>query len=217
MTKDQVELCEKICPVNGINYNKRQDKELWGPSYGIYKGWSLDDKIRYEAASGGVITAMACFLVETGKCDAVIQIGPSPDDPCELRLYANEKREQIISCASSRYITGITYDTILNIIDYDKEYVVIGKPCDIEALINYTKIDEKLKKCIKYTMTFFCAGAPSKNATLKLAEDLGVQADQIDSVRYRGNGWPGKAILGAEAPYAARNFARLSVVSSRQR
>lgn len=138
---------------------------------------------------------MACFLVETGKCDAVIQVGPSPDDPCELRLYANEKREQIISCASSRYITGITYDTILNIIDYDKEYVVIGKPCDIEAIINYTKIDEKLKKCIKYTMTFFCAGAPSKNATLKLAENLGVQADQIDSVRYRGNGWPGKATV----------------------
>ena len=195
MTKDQVELCEKICPVNGINYNKRQDKDLWGPSYGIYKGWSLDDKIRYEAASGGVITAMACFLVETGKCDAVIQVGPSPDDPCELRLYANEKREQIISCASSRYITGITYETILNIIDYDKEYVVIGKPCDIEAIINYTKIDEKLKKCIKYTMTFFCAGAPSKNATLKLAENLGVHVDQIDSVRYRGNGWPGKATI----------------------
>ena len=56
---------------------------------------------------------------------------------------------------------------------------MIGKPCDIEAIINYTKIDEKLKKCIKYTMTFFCAGAPSKNATLKLAENLGVQADQI--------------------------------------
>lgn len=44
-------------------------------------------------------------------------------------------------------------------------------------------------------MTFFCAGAPSKNATLKLAENLGVQADQIDSVRYRGNGWPGKATV----------------------
>ena len=82
--KEQVELCEKICPVNGINYNKRQDKELWGPNYGVYKGWSLDDKIRYEAASGGVITAMACFLVETGKCDAVIQIGPSSDDPYRL-------------------------------------------------------------------------------------------------------------------------------------
>lgn len=71
----------------------------------------------------------------------------------------------------------------------------IGKPCDIEALINYTKLDWELKKCIKYTMTFFCAGAPSKNATLKLAENLGVQVDQIDSVRYRGNGWPGKATI----------------------
>lgn len=195
LTEDQVGLCEKICPVNGINYNKRQDKELWGPSYGIYKGWSLDNKIRYEAASGGIITAVACFLVETGKCDAAIQIGPSQDDPCELKLYANVEREQIVSCASSRYITGITYETILNIIDYDKRYVVIGKPCDIEALLNYMEFDEKLKKSIKYTMTFFCAGAPSKNATLKLAENLGVQADQIESVRYRGNGWPGKATV----------------------
>ena len=47
-------------------------------------------------------------------------------------------------------------------------------------------------------MTFFCAGAPSKNATLKLAENLGVQADQIDNVRYRGNGWPGKATVTLE-------------------
>lgn len=195
LNEDQVGLCEKICPVNGINYNKRQDKELLGPSYGIYKGWSLDNKIRYEAASGGIITAMACFLVETGKCDAVIQIGPSQDNPCELKLYANAERGQIVSCASSRYITGITYETILNIIDYDKRYVVIGKPCDIEALLNYTEFDEKLKKSVKYTMTFFCAGAPSKNATLKLAENLGVQVDQIESVRYRGNGWPGKATV----------------------
>lgn len=41
-------------------------------------------------------------------------------------MTTNEKREQIISCASSRYITGITYDTILKIIDYDKKYVVIA-------------------------------------------------------------------------------------------
>lgn len=92
LTEDQVELCEKICPVNGINYNKRQDNELWGPNYGIYKGWSLENRIRYEAASGGVITALACFLVETGKCDVVIQIGPSQDDPCGLKLYANNAK-----------------------------------------------------------------------------------------------------------------------------
>lgn len=96
---------------------------------------------------------------------------------------------------TNRYLGRVIPTAILKIIDYDKKYVVIGKPCDIEALINYTNLDEKMKKCIKYTMTFFCAGAPSKNATLKLAENLGVQADQIESVRYRGNGWPGKATV----------------------
>lgn len=139
MTEEQIKFCEKICPANGINYNKRKDKELWGPNCGVYKGWSLDKRIRFEAASGGVITSMACFLVETRKCDAVIQIGVSHYDPCELQLYVNSEKEQIISCASSRYITGITYENILNLIDYDKQYVVIGKPCDIERCNRWRK------------------------------------------------------------------------------
>lgn len=195
LTEEQVRFCEQVCPVNGINYNKRQNTELWGPNYGIYKGWALDNRIRYESASGGVITSLACILVETGKCDEIVQIGSVENEPCELRLYANSKREQIISCASSRYITGITYKNLLDLIDYKKKYAVIGKPCDIEALINYMEINTELRECIKYTMTFFCAGAPSTNATVKLAEQLGASENQIGGVRYRGNGWPGKATV----------------------
>ncbi len=193
--EDQVRFCSKICPVNGINYNKRRETNLWGPSYEIYKGWAADDEIRFKAASGGVLTALSCFLIESGKCDEVIQIGPSKSDPLKLQLQTSATRNKIISCASSRYITSITFEHLLDLINYEKRYAIIGKPCDIEALINYMKYAPELKNCIKYTMTFFCAGAPSRNATVKLANRMGMHKENIEKVRYRGNGWPGKMTI----------------------
>lgn len=195
LTEKQVVFCEKVCPVNGINYNRRTDNKLWGPECGVYKGWSLDDEIRYKAASGGIITALSCFLVESRECDGIIQIGVSKSNACELQLYVNTDRNKIIECSSSRYITGITYRKLFQLIDYNKKYAVIGKPCDIEALINYMDRNIELRKCIKYTVTFFCAGAPSRNATINLSKELGIQENEIRSVRYRGNGWPGKATI----------------------
>ena len=44
-------------------------------------------------------------------------------------------------------------------------------------------------------MTFFCAGAPSRNATVKLANRMGMHKENIEKVRYRGNGWPGKTTV----------------------
>ena len=41
-------------------------------------------------------------------------------------------------------------------------------------------------------LTFFCAGTPSTQGTRHLAESLTVLPDQINSVRYRGDGWPGR-------------------------
>lgn len=195
INEDQTQFCSKICPVNGINYNKRQETNLWGPSYEIYKGWATDNEIRFQAASGGVLTALACFLIESGKCDEIIQIGSSKSNPLELQLQTNSTRNQILACSSSRYITGLTFNNLLNLIDYEKKYAVIGKPCDIEALLNYMEYDHELKRCIKYTMTFFCAGAPSRNATVKLANRMGMHKENIEKVRYRGNGWPGKTTV----------------------
>lgn len=195
LNEEQVKFCEKICPVNGINYNERQDTNLWGPCRGNYVGWATDREMRFRAATGGIITALACFLVETGECDAIIQIGSAKNAPFNLELFANSERSQIVSCAASRYITGTTFADLFKLIDYRKKYAVIGKPCDIEALTNYMGLDSKMSACIKFRMTFFCAGAPSVNASMRLAEKMDVSVDEVRNIRYRGMGWPGKATI----------------------
>lgn len=195
LNKEQIEFCEKVCPVNAINYNKRSDDNLWGFTNGCFNAWSTDKEIRYKSASGGTITALCCFLLESKKCDAIIQVNASSEEPYTLSLNISKTKEEVISCASSIYITFMTYEDLENKIDYKLKYAVVGKPCDIEAITNYMRFNSKLNDCIKYRLTFFCAGAPSVNANRKLARAL--TEKPVKSIKYRGNGWPGKAEITA--------------------
>ena len=40
-------------------------------------------------------------------------------------------------------------------------------------------------------LTFFCAGTPSTRGTLSLLESFDAAPQEIESIRYRGEGWPG--------------------------
>ena len=194
LNAEQIEFCEKICPVNAINFNNRTDDELWGPNVGCYSGWSTNTKIRHKSAKGGIITSLCCYLIESKKCDAIIQVSSLRDNPFSLTLKINKTVDDIIECSSSKYITYMTYADLESKIYYNQKYAIIGKPCDIEAITNYMRINKDLNSCIKYRLTFFCAGAPSVNSNKNLATTIsGVSLNNIKSIRYRGNGWPGKA------------------------
>ena len=76
-----------------------------------------------------------------------------------------------------------------------KKYAIVGKTCDIEALIIYLELNPNLKDQVVFKMTFFCARSPSRNASARLADSIGVFRDDIRSIRYRGNGWPRMATV----------------------
>ncbi len=40
-------------------------------------------------------------------------------------------------------------------------------------------------------LTFFCAGTPSTRGTLDLIQFMGAEPASVETVRYRGDGWPG--------------------------
>jgi len=48
-------------------------------------------------------------------------------------------------------------------------------------------VDEKLG----ITMTFFCAGTPSCKGTTDLLRKMDILPDDVKTINYRGNGWPG--------------------------
>lgn len=197
-TINQIQFCEKVCPVNAINFKRADEISLWGKYEGAYRAWSTDDTVRYKAASGGVTTSICVYLLKTQKIDYVLQIGEKNDDPLGIKLYCNDSPEKVKEYCASRYISGISYGDIHRYINADKKYAIVGKPCDIEAITNFLEIHPSLKKSIKYRLTFFCAGAPGRNANRRLFSELGVKEGAVKTVRYRGNGWPGLATVATK-------------------
>ena len=184
---------KKVCPCFGAQIPQMDSSMIWGRYLKAYLGWSSDDAVRFESSSGGVLTEVACFLLRTQRVDYIIQTCADPTDPTKTVTQLSSTEDEVKQCSGSRY--SISHPlSVLSRLDLSKKYALIGKPCDITAFRNYSRINPDIKNSIIYTLSFFCAGLPSKQAQEKLLKELGVSNRDLVSLQYRGKGWPGYAI-----------------------
>ena len=183
------QMIKSLCP--GIHVETEQNTGIWGSMKAIYEAWSSDSMIRHKAASGGVITSLAIYLIETKKVGAVLQVGVREDSYLYNTLKISRTRDDIVNNAQSRYAPALVFDNIKQILDFTEEtYAFIGKPCDIAAMQNLCRKFPVYNSRIKYYLSIFCAGMPSYNATIKTWKQSG-HIDEPLRLRYRGEGWPG--------------------------
>ena len=180
----------KVCPISG-NVLDNYSVNVWGNYYKLYGGWSKDKNLRFKASSGGVITSLAIYLLESKKVDGIIQI-KSNGSYNTIPVISTSKKD-VIQCMGSRYSNSSVLEVLSSNIDENKKYALIGRPCDISILKNYQNKYKKYNNII-YTISFFCAGNPSDKANVKLLNDMGLKnVKNCISLNYRGNGWPGYA------------------------
>ena len=182
-----------VCPSMGKSLSLSSG-EVWGKSRKVWLGWAADDSVRKIASSGGILTALSCHLLETGFVDGIIHTSVDPQNPSSTITIVSCNENDVKNAYGSRYSISHPLFNIKEIIDSNKKYAFIGKPCDVSALKRYLDIDKSLSQNIIVLLSFFCAGIPSIQANEKLLNKLGATADNpCVSLRYRGNGWPGFA------------------------
>lgn len=194
LNKEENKLLTKVCPAIVEKKNKTVSPKkdvIWGEMFSCFVGSSSDDEIRNEASSGGGISALLNYLLTTQKVTAVIHIGASKNIPYLNEVKISTTREEILENANSRYAPSAPLQNILeNIKQYDS-YAFVGKPCDVAALRQYSNHNDEIKEKIKYYISFFCAGVPSLKATTDIISAMDLNVDDITSVSYRKDGWPG--------------------------
>ncbi|MBE5930110.1 MAG: hypothetical protein E7268_03495 [Lachnospiraceae bacterium] len=191
-TKEEQEFLKEVCPVTGLNSGKLQTKELWGNSVSTLAAYATDAHIRKKASSGGVLTALAIYLLESQKVDGIIQVSVCRENPIETVCRVSTTREDVMTCCGSRYSISSPWMSLSEMVQQGKKYAAIGKPCDIAALRRLKEYDKKYEG-ISYLLSFFCAGLPSMQANERLLQQLGCKKEQCKILSYRGNGWPGSA------------------------
>lgn len=188
--KDQLaEKWKDFCPME--YYHTSDHFLVWGNYLSTYKGYAADSKIRYKASSGGLLTALALYLLESGSVDGIIQTKAKRDNPFETETVVSCCREDVLKCMGSRYAGSAPLMDILSFVKKGKKYAFIGKPCDVLALYQYMERDETLRLQIVITMSFFCAGIPSLKINKKLVNAMGCDPQKLAELQYRGQGWPG--------------------------
>jgi coenzyme F420 hydrogenase subunit beta len=76
-------------------------------------------------------------------------------------------------------------------LDQGLRFAVVAKPCDISAMRNLAKVDDRVSSQVPYLLTLFCGGVQSLHTAEKIAVHHGVAHSAVARFQWRGDGWPG--------------------------
>jgi coenzyme F420 hydrogenase subunit beta len=181
----------EICPAININAPKLMGDNVWGGITNLYNVSSSDSEVRKKGSSGGGISALCIYILENKIVDGVLHVGKISGDSIENQLFISRNRNEVLLNASSRYAPAKVFNEIKDIFENTNEiFAFVGKPCDIAGLKNYIILNPQYQNRIKCFFSFFCAGMPSYDGTLRLLEQA-KQKELPYFLKYRGDGWPG--------------------------
>jgi coenzyme F420 hydrogenase subunit beta len=162
-----------------------------GPALEIWEGHATDPEIRFMGSSGGLITALSMFCLEVEKMHGVLHTAGNPEVPWQNRTRLSRTRSELMAATGSRYAPAAVCDSLGLVENAPAPCLVVGQPSEITALRKAQQIRPQLAQKVGLAISFFCAGSPSTEGTLRLLKKLDIDPAAVAEVRYRGRGWPG--------------------------
>lgn len=186
----------KVCPGVVVQHESgaaANSHPIWGPLKTVQTGYSLDADLRRFGSSGGVVSGLALYLLESGKVDFVVQNAPADNDPFGNQIQVSYTKSEVLRSAGSRYGPSSPLSQLRELLETGKRFAFVGKPCDVAALRALARVDARIDQQIPYMLSFMCAGVPSRIGTIAVVRELQMEPNEVTAFRYRGDGWPGKA------------------------
>ncbi|MCV7151161.1 Coenzyme F420 hydrogenase/dehydrogenase, beta subunit C-terminal domain [Mycolicibacterium pyrenivorans] len=179
----------RVCPGVSLHAPSPEGKRrhpVFGSYVEAWQGWAVDPEFRHAGSSGGVLTALSCWLMSSGRAREVAGCGMSAIQPTRTVPLRITSREEALAAAGSRYAP------VSNSLSGQNCEAFIGKPCEVSGRRRLASNTASAHGQSPVLLSFFCAGTPSQHATEDLARALGAEPSDVTSLRYRGDGWPGE-------------------------
>ncbi len=182
---------EQSCPgcrVDAVRPPRSRRHPTMGSSFGVWEAWASDEAVRHRGSSGGALTALHGWLLESGRASTIASASVASDARRTVPVTITTKAAAL-AAAGSRYAPV----GVLSNPDVASSAAITAKPCEITAIRALGAAARTPGAGEPILLSFFCAGTPSQHATDELLATLGVRADDpLDDLWYRGRGWPGR-------------------------
>jgi coenzyme F420 hydrogenase subunit beta len=163
----------------------------WGPIGRLVRGHAADPVLRHRGASGGVLSALAEFMLSSGRVELVVHVAPSRQAPMRSARHLSFDRADVLESCGSRYGPTAPLRDFVSLLDRGRPFALIGKPCDVGAVRNLARLDPRVDRLMPYALSMICGGASELGKSQDVLERFGVAERELALFRYRGHGNPG--------------------------
>lgn len=194
-------ICYDTCPghyvdFKGLNrdiFGKEAEDIILGSYLGCYIGHATESKVRYKASSGGVVTGLLIYALEQGIIDGALVTRMNKDRPWESEPFIAKTRDEIIEASKSKYcpVPANTMIKELFSAQEGEKFAVVGLPCHIQGVRKAEQVYKKLRTRVVLHIGLFCSHTDTFWQMDYLLKSMNVSKGDLQSIRYRGDGWPG--------------------------
>ena len=131
---------------------------IWGHHGTMRYTWAANPKVRFEAATGGVLTAVGQYLLDSETAAFLFHTGPDPTQPMRSRWVISETPEEVQANTGSRYGPTAPLAGLERALGRNEPFAVIAKPCDLGALHRLSSVDPRIDQLVVARLAMVCGG-----------------------------------------------------------
>lgn len=164
---------------------------IWGPAARLAIGHASDPQVRHQGSTGGVLTALAQFLLASKRVSFILHVAASRSQPMRSEPRLSFDQASVLEGSGSRYGPVAPLADFREILNRGEPFALVAKPCDATAVRNLARLDSRVDQYMRYALTFLCGGASDLTKSEQVLAEFGLKEDDLRSFRYRGFGNPG--------------------------
>ncbi len=197
-------LCSQVCP--GLHFDFSEDgyqapnaehDPLVGPYRKFFVGHASDLDLRYQGASGGVVTAFLTQLLEQAIVDGAVVLDFSQDRRWEPKIRLATRRSEILAASQSKYFIYPQNAAIKKLKESSLTRVAyVALPCQIRGLRKAIQQKVAGTEKIKVVVGLYCGNNLYYDATASLYKRFGIRdLNSIHRIAYREGPHPGSFVV----------------------
>jgi coenzyme F420 hydrogenase subunit beta len=198
-------LCLKVCPGQIVDFKqlnleifgRHPDDNPLGTFINCFTGHAARQDIRFNASSGGLVTAFLVFALENKLIDGALLTRMRKDRPLEPEPFIARTRDEIIEASRSKYCPAAVNTALEEILEAGegKKFAVVGLGCHIQGIRKAEALNAELKKKIVLHLGLACAHTVSFEWTDYIMRNRDICKQEVERLDYRGQGWPGQMTI----------------------
>ena len=149
-------------------------------------GWVEEGDFRLRGSSGGLLTWLACRLLESGQVDEVVQVAPQQGEPGQIFAYTvSDSADAIRAAAKSRYYPVQARDVLTHIREGHHRVAVLALPC-FAKMIRFLAVDDPaIDRNVAFVLGLICGHLKSARFAELLAWQKGIAPAELGAIDFR--------------------------------